>query len=69
MSIYLYFNLQNNSEEILQKNPQILEDVRRESERMMEERDRLQSQLDEMNTDDENTAAIIPEDNIIDELN
>ena len=59
----------NNSEEILQKNPQILEDVRRESERMMEERDRLQSQLEKMNTDEEDTTAIMPEDNIIDDLN
>ena len=59
----------NNSEEILQKNPQILEDVRRESERMMDERDRLQSQLDEMNTDEEDTAAIIPENIVIDDLN
>jgi len=59
----------NNSEEILQKNPQILDDVRRESERMMDERDRLQSQLDEMNTDEEDTAAIIPENIVIDDLN
>ena len=63
------FNLQNNSEEILQKNPQILDDVRRESERMMDERDRLQSQLDEMNTDEEDTAAVIPENIAIDDLN
>lgn len=59
----------NNSEEILQKNPQILEDVRRESERMKDERDRLQSQLDEMNADEEDTAAIIPENIVIDDLN
>ncbi len=35
---------------------------------MKDERDRLQSQLDGMNTDDEDTAALIPEDNIIDDL-
>lgn len=36
---------------------------------MKDERDRLQSQLDEMNIDDEDTAAIIPENNVIDDLN
>lgn len=40
------------SEEILQKNPQILEDVKREAQRMKDERDRLQSQLDEMQADE-----------------
>lgn len=48
-----------NSEEILQKNPQILNDVKRESERMMDERDRLLSQLKETQADDAITDSNI----------
>ena len=56
----------DDSETILQKNPQILEDVKRESERMRNERNRLLSQLDEMQADD--VSAIISGGNI-DEMN
>lgn len=35
-------------EEILQKHPEIMEDVKKESERMMQERDRLQQKLEQL---------------------
>ena len=47
-----------NSEEILRKHPEIIEDVRRESERMMHERDRLQKQLHEMQGSDNETSLL-----------
>eukprot|EP00986_Skeletonema_menzelii_P003613 scaffold1134_cov147-Skeletonema_menzelii.AAC.2 len=54
--------IETDLEEILQKNPQILEDLKQETERMNAERDRLQSQLDEMQTDETISANETQED-------
>ncbi len=44
-------------EEILQKHPEILEDVRKESERMMKERDKLQYELEQLQKQSDGVTA------------
>eukprot|EP00970_Alexandrium_tamarense_P018373 scaffold13330_cov205-Alexandrium_tamarense.AAC.10 len=46
--------IEQDLEEILTKHPEILDDVRKESEDMMKERDRLQWQLDQMQNKESN---------------